>query len=60
MANNPCVSSTSSFIYTPPIFPLGTRKPYYSNNSMIFYKRATVYSSTSGTVRNSRAISRRT
>ena len=60
MANNPCTSCAQSFLYTPPRFPMGTRKSLYSNNAMVFYKTNTVTSCPGGTVRNARAIARRT
>lgn len=57
---NPCVNCTNSFLYDPPAFPLFSRVKLYSNNALVFYKVNSQPASGQGTVRNSRAVARRT
>ena len=57
----PCVTNNDSYLYTPPVFSMRNhKKKLYSNNALIFYKSNSLPSSGAGTVRNSRAIARRT
>lgn len=60
MGCSPCVTNNNSYLYIPPVFPLNTRIKIYSNTSLVFYKNNSLPSCSVGTVRNSRAVARRT
>lgn len=55
----PCPTNSNSYLYTPPMFPLGTRKPLYTNNALVFYKPSSLPSCPVGTVRNASVASKR-
>lgn len=55
----PCVTNNNSYIYTLPVFSKRSKRSFFTNNALVYYKPTSLPSCPVGTVRNASIASKR-